>query len=69
MMRTLTAFFEFFLMLWALIMVLTSGVLLVSYGGPSIELAKALAVLAVLITLIMLTERLTTGHWWRWSRR
>ncbi|MFF9157608.1 hypothetical protein ACF1AB_35915 [Streptomyces sp. NPDC014846] len=64
----MTAFLEFFLMLWALIMALASGVLLVSYGGPSIELAKALVVLAGLIALIMLIERLTTGHWWRWAR-
>jgi hypothetical protein len=68
-MRALMVFFQFVLLLLSLIMALASGVLFVSHGGPSLEFAKALALFVVFIGLLLVTERLSTGRWFRWSRR
>lgn len=68
-MRALTMLFMLVLTLGILIMVLASGILLIAHGGPSIELAKALGCLGLLLAILLIIERRTTGRWFRWSRR
>lgn len=68
-MRGLTVFAQFVCTLGVVTMALASGLLLVSHHGPSLELAKALAVLATFVGLLLIIGRCTTGRWWRWSRR
>ncbi|PQM20554.1 hypothetical protein Sfr7A_25490 [Streptomyces xinghaiensis] len=48
------------LVLLIVVMAMTSGLLLISHGGPSFELVKVLAVLAVLIALLVILGRRTT---------
>ncbi|MFF1678360.1 hypothetical protein ACFVYG_20265 [Streptomyces sp. NPDC058256] len=66
--RALRVFCQFALTLLILTTVLASGVLFVAHDGPSVELAEALGLLAVFIGLLLITERLSTGRWHRWSR-
>ncbi|MFD5079652.1 hypothetical protein [Streptomyces sp. NPDC058371] len=68
-MRALTVLFQVVLTLGAVVMLLASGILLVAHDGPSVELAKALGLLVMFLALLLITERLTTGRWTRWSRR
>ncbi|MFD6329171.1 hypothetical protein ACFWGI_06280 [Streptomyces niveus] len=68
-MRALTVFIQSLLTLGVVITMMTSGLVLVAHGGPSVELAKAVGLLALFLALLLVTERLTTGRWSRWSRR
>ena len=68
-MRRLTVFFQGVLTLGIVIMMLVSGLMLVAHDGPSVELAQALGLLVLFLGLLMVTERRTTGRWFRWSRR
>ncbi|MFE7777694.1 hypothetical protein ACFU5O_28100 [Streptomyces sp. NPDC057445] len=67
--RSLTVFVQFVLVLGVVVLTLASGLLLVAHRGPSVELAKALALLIGCVALLSVTERLTTGRWFRWQRR
>ncbi|MEV4872831.1 hypothetical protein [Streptomyces syringium] len=68
-MRALTVFFQFVLTLSFITMMMASGIVLVAHGGPSVELAKAIGLLALSLALLLVIERRTTGRWVRWSRR
>lgn len=68
-MRDLKVFVQFVLSLCIIIMMLTSGILLVGHGGPSVDLAKAVGLLILFLLLLLAIERRTTGRWFRWSRR
>ncbi|MFJ9580666.1 hypothetical protein ACIRQF_30285 [Streptomyces sp. NPDC101191] len=68
-MRRLTVFFQGVLTLGVVVMLLVSCLMLVAHGGPSIELAQAVGLLALFLVLLLVTERRTTGRWFRWSRR
>lgn len=68
-MRALTVFFQGVLTLGIVIMTMASGIVLVAHQGPSVELAKALGLLVLFLAPLLVTERLTTGRWFRWSRR
>ncbi|MFD6465396.1 hypothetical protein [Streptomyces goshikiensis] len=46
-----------------------SGLLAYGHRGMSIELAQTLGLLLLCLALLLVTERLTTGRWTRWSRR
>jgi hypothetical protein len=61
--------FAFVLTLAVVILCLASGILAVSHRGLSVELFKALALLALCFALLMGCNRLLTGQWHRWSRR
>ena len=67
--RSLTVFFQFVLTLLFIIFGLASAVLLIAHRGMSIELAQSLGLLGSCLALLLVTERLTTGRWFRWSRR
>lgn len=67
-MRGLTVFFQGVLTLGVVIMMLVSGLVVVS-RGVSIELAQSLGLLALFFGLLLLTERRMTGRWFRWSGR
>jgi hypothetical protein len=66
-MRSLTVFVQGVLTLGVVVMVLVSGLLIVAQGW-SVEVTKAVGLLALFLGLLMVTERLTTGRWFRWSR-
>ena len=68
-MRSLTMFFQGVLTLGVIVMMLVSGLLLVAHDGPSLKLAQPLGLLVLFLGLLLVTERLTTGRWFRWSRR
>ncbi|MFE7649907.1 hypothetical protein [Streptomyces phaeoluteigriseus] len=68
-MRALTVFFQFLLTLGVVVMSLASGLVFVAHDGPSVELAKALGLLALFFALLLVTGSWTTGRWLRWSRR
>ncbi len=67
--RPLIVFFTFVLTLAIVILCLASGILVVSHRGLSVDLFKALALLALCFALLMGCNRLLTGQWHRWSRR
>jgi hypothetical protein len=67
--RPVIVFFAFVLTLAILILGLACGVLAVSHRGLSVDLFKALALLALCFALLMGCNRLLTGQWHRWSRR
>ncbi len=67
--RPLIVFFAFVLTLAIVILCLASGILAVSHRGLSVDLFKALALLALCFALLMGCNRLLTGEWHRWSRR
>lgn len=67
--RPLIVFFAGVLTLAIVILCLASGLLAVSHRGLSVELFKALALLAPCFVLLMGCNRLLTGQWLRWSRR
>jgi hypothetical protein len=67
--RPLIMFFAFILALAVVVLCLASGILAVSHRGLSVELFKALALLALCFALLMGCNRLLTGQWHRWSRR
>jgi len=46
---------------------MASGLLLYS-GGFTVEFLKGLALTMGILALLMVTERITTGRWHRWSR-
>jgi hypothetical protein len=63
-MRGLTVFFQGILTLGVVIMMLVSGLMVVS-RGVSVELAQSLGLLALFLGLLLVTERRMTGHWGR----
>jgi hypothetical protein len=67
-MQALTVFFQFVLTLGVVTMTMASGIVLLAHGGPSVELAKAVGLLVLLLALLLAIERRTTGRWVRWSR-
>ncbi|MFE7332552.1 hypothetical protein ACFU8W_48495 [Streptomyces sp. NPDC057565] len=66
--RSLVVLFQLVLAV-ALIVLGLASVQLLRANGLDQESAKALGLLAGCIFLILVTERLTTGRWTRWSRR
>lgn len=68
-MRALTVLFQFVLALGVVITMMASGLVLLAHGGPSVELAKAVGLLFLFLALLLVTERRTTGRWFRWSGR
>ncbi|MGW3928702.1 hypothetical protein ACWECC_11430 [Streptomyces microflavus] len=68
-MRRLTVFFQGVLALGVVVMMLVSGLMLLAHDGLSVELAQSLGWLALFLGLLLVTERLSTGRWVRWSRR
>jgi hypothetical protein len=67
-MRSLTVFVQVVLTLGVVIMTLVSGLMLVAHDGLSVELAQSLGLLALFLGLLLVIQRGTTGHWFRWSR-
>ncbi|WP_331732852.1 hypothetical protein OG613_48785 (plasmid) [Streptomyces sp. NBC_00015] len=67
-MRSLTVFAQGVLTLGVVVMMLVSGLMVVS-RGVSLELAQAVGLLALFLGLLLVIERRTTGRWFRWSRR
>ncbi|MFD8897599.1 hypothetical protein [Streptomyces ardesiacus] len=67
-MRGLTVFFQGVLTLGVVVMMLVSGLVVVS-RGVSVELAQSLGLLALFLGLLLVTERRMTGRWFRWSGR
>ncbi|MCQ1577220.1 MULTISPECIES: hypothetical protein [Streptomyces] len=67
-MRGLTVFFQGVLTLGVVVMMLVSGLVVVS-RGVSVELAQSLGLLALFFGLLLVTERRMTGRWFRWSGR
>ncbi|WP_327309800.1 hypothetical protein OG730_41695 (plasmid) [Streptomyces sp. NBC_01298] len=67
--RSLAAFLQFVLVLAFVVLALVSGLLAYKHRGMSTELAQALGLLLSCLALLLVTERLTTGRWTRWSRR
>ncbi|MCX4681426.1 hypothetical protein OG413_40220 [Streptomyces sp. NBC_01433] len=68
-MRRLTVFFQGVFALGFVVMMLVSGLTLVAHDGLSVELAQSLGLLVLFLGLLLVTERLSTGRWFRWSRR
>ncbi|MCX4826887.1 hypothetical protein OG883_45455 [Streptomyces sp. NBC_01142] len=68
-MRRLTVFFQGVFALGFVIMMLVSGLMLLAHDGLSVELTQSLGLLALFLGLLLVTERLSTGRWSRWSRR
>jgi hypothetical protein len=66
--RSLTALFQLALTAGIVVFGLASGVLLVA-NGPTLEFAKAAGLLCGCLALLLVTERVTTGRWTKWSRR
>lgn len=64
----LTVFVQGVLTLGVVVMMLVSGLMVVS-RGVSVELGQSLGLLALFLGLLLVIERLTTGRWFRWSRR
>lgn len=67
--RPLIVFVQFLLTLLIVIFGLTSAVLLHAHQSISVELVQSLALLGCCCALLLITERLTTGRWFRWQRR
>ncbi|MFI1700409.1 hypothetical protein ACH419_31130 [Streptomyces bobili] len=67
-MRSLTVLVQGVLTLGVVVMMLVSGLMVVS-RGVSLELAQAVGLLALFLGLLLVIERGTTGRWSRWSRR
>jgi hypothetical protein len=68
-MRRLTVFFQGVFALGVVVMMLVSGLMLLARDGLSVELTQSLGLLALFLGLLLVTERLSTGRWCRWSRR
>ncbi|MFJ5819395.1 hypothetical protein ACIQGT_36715 [Streptomyces sp. NPDC093108] len=68
-MHGLAVFFQGVFVLGIVVMTLVSGLMLLAHGGLSVELAQSVGLLALFLGLLLVTERLSTGHWTRWSRR
>ncbi|MFF3957505.1 hypothetical protein ACFYY1_30470 [Streptomyces sp. NPDC001890] len=68
-MRPLTVFFQRLLVLGVVTMMLVSVLMLLAHDGLSVEFAQSLALLILFLGLLLVTERLSTGRWTRWSRR
>ncbi|MFI9772752.1 hypothetical protein ACIHJG_38830 [Streptomyces sp. NPDC052415] len=67
-MRGLTVFLQGVLTLAVVIMMLVTGLVVLS-RGVSVELAQSLGLLALFLGLLLVTERRMTGRWFRWSGR
>ncbi|MFB7836159.1 hypothetical protein [Streptomyces sp. NPDC056056] len=67
--RSLARFLQFVLVLAFVVLALVSGLLAYGHRGMSTELAQTLGLLLLCLVLLLVTERLTTGRWTRWSRR
>ncbi|MER6847722.1 hypothetical protein AB0A81_25650 [Streptomyces flaveolus] len=65
----LMVFFQRVFVLGFVVMMLVSGLMYVAHDGPSVELAQSVALLALFLGLLLVTERRMTGRWFRWSRR
>ncbi|MGP3951260.1 hypothetical protein [Streptomyces sp. 7N604] len=50
-------------------LILFMAALILASDGMSIDLIEALALLAACLTVLLITHRLDTGRWFRWSRR
>ncbi|MGW6145562.1 hypothetical protein [Streptomyces sp. NPDC055140] len=61
----LTVFIQAVLAFWVVVMMLLSGLMLFTHKG---DLSQALGWLALSLGLLLVTERLSTGRWFRWSR-
>ncbi|MEU3640940.1 hypothetical protein AB0H23_32545 [Streptomyces albogriseolus] len=68
-MRRLMVFFQGVLALGFIVMLLVTGLMYVAHDGPSVELAQSVGLLLLFLGLLLVTERRTTGRWFRWSRR
>ncbi|MGW3387328.1 hypothetical protein [Streptomyces cinereoruber] len=65
----LMVFFQAVLGFGVVVMSLVSGLMVVRYGGPSVELAQSLGLLVLFLALLLVTGRQMTGRWFTWSRR
>jgi len=67
--RRLTMFVQLVLTILIIVFTLASGVLVMSHHGLSIDVIEALALLSACFGALLVTHRLDTGRWFRWSRR
>ncbi|MEU6070532.1 hypothetical protein ABZ864_40360 [Streptomyces sp. NPDC047082] len=65
--RPFAVFAQFVLTLMALVLALAT--VFIARQGMSVQLVQTLGLFVACLGLLAVTERLTTGRWFRWSRR